>query len=97
MIDLERAWEIEHLPIPERRRAIRELGWHDERRYYARLLRELEAPESRWALGSSRWSQLRRLASVGSYRGLWAPEELSGQLRLPVGTRFAPSTGGAEG
>lgn len=84
MIDLERAWEIEHLPIPERRRAIRDLGWTDERRYYARLLRELEDPGARQRLGPSRWDQLRRLASVGSYRGLWAPEELSGQLRMEL-------------
>lgn len=84
MIDLHRAWEIEHLPLPERRRAIRELGWADERRYYSTLLRALDAPEARWALGPSRWAQLREIASHGSWRGLWAPEELSGQTRLEV-------------
>lgn len=80
MIDLERAWEIEHLPLLERRRAIRELGYADVRAYYRHLLLRL-GPEAQQTLGLARWQELRRLAELGADRGL-IELPMPGQLEL---------------
>lgn len=82
-MSLERAWEIECLPPRERRRAIRELGWANERAYYRALVHRLRA-EGPVSLGWARWRQLLVLAELGESRGILEDPPLPGQLELEV-------------